>query len=129
MTISLRIRRDVVVVDPERFLAAARAAFRELNPEATEEETARHVPDTTEAVFALLDRFGGLAPDLPDAGAGRCGPIPGRRVLDRSDGLSPAGEILQVVLDEPQPLQDVALLLTAEGWDPFALGCGRGVKG
>lgn len=31
MTISLRTRRDVVVVDPDRFMAAARAAYRELN--------------------------------------------------------------------------------------------------
>jgi hypothetical protein len=31
MTISLRTRQDVVIVDPERFLAAAREAFRSVH--------------------------------------------------------------------------------------------------
>ena len=36
MTISVLTRRDVVVVDPERFVAAARQALRDLDPELTE---------------------------------------------------------------------------------------------
>jgi hypothetical protein len=35
MTISIRTRRDVVVVDPDRFLAAARQALRGRNPAVT----------------------------------------------------------------------------------------------
>ncbi|MEU8510141.1 hypothetical protein AB0C76_00950 [Kitasatospora sp. NPDC048722] len=121
MTISVRTRRDVVVVDPERFLAAARAAFRELYPGTSEEDALRHVRDVTVAAGVLLDRDGVLAPGLRDAGAGRCGPLPGRRVLDRPDGLSPAGEILRIVVDDPQPLQDIALLQLTECRDLFAL--------
>ncbi|MFE2406944.1 hypothetical protein ACFXDE_01235 [Kitasatospora sp. NPDC059408] len=121
MTISVRTRRDVVVVDPERFLAAARAAFRELYPGATEQDARRHVLDVTDAVDVLLERDGVLAPGLRDAGAGRCGPLPGRRVLDRPDGLSPAGEIQQIVLGDPEPLQDIVLSQFAEGRDLFAL--------
>ncbi|MEE1787495.1 hypothetical protein PUR71_32010 [Streptomyces sp. SP17BM10] len=121
MTISVRTRRDVVVVDPERFLVAARAAFRELYPGAGEEDARRHVRDVTDAVDVLLERDGVLAPGLRDAGAGGCGPLPGRRVLDRPDGLSPAGEIQRIVLDDPKPLQDVLLFQLAEDRDLFAL--------
>jgi pimeloyl-ACP methyl ester carboxylesterase len=50
-------------------------------------------------------------------------PLPGQRVLDRPDGLSPAGEITQVSLEEPQPLQDYGCFLPD---DPFALPSRRG---
>jgi hypothetical protein len=114
MRISVRTRQDVVIVDPERFIAAARAALRECSPEITEAQAAEHVRDVHDAVWALLDRFGRLAADAP-ASAG----LPGRRVLDRPDGLSPAGERQQIVLNDPQPLVDHCF--TPEGYDPFAL--------
>lgn len=42
--------------------------------------------------------------------------LPGARVTDRADGLSPAGLIQEVVLDEPMPLQDYGCFLPE---DPF----------
>jgi hypothetical protein len=55
MTISIRSRRDVVIVDPERFLAAARQALHELDPDLNAEETAAAITDVYDAVHALLD--------------------------------------------------------------------------
>lgn len=107
MTISVRTRRDVVVVDPDRFLAAARSAYRELNPDLTDAEVAEAVADVTDAAFALIDRHGDLVTDPDRAGDP---PLPGTRLPDRPDGLSPAGRIREVVLDEP-PLQDYGCFL------------------
>lgn len=108
MTISVRTRRDVVIVDPDRFLAAARAAHRDLNPDLTDAEVADAVSDVTDAAYALIERYGDLAADhgpptrpLP----------PGIRVTDRPDGLSPAGWLRELVLDEPRPLQDYGCAL------------------
>jgi hypothetical protein len=56
MTISIRTRQDVVVVDPQQFLAAARRAYRELNPDIAEEAAAEAVVSVHDAVHALLDR-------------------------------------------------------------------------
>ncbi|MFB9838218.1 hypothetical protein [Actinoallomurus acaciae] len=117
MTISIRTRRDVVIVDPERFLAAAREAFREMNG-LPEDSAAEEISDVYAAVHALLDRFGRLAADAPATMAGYGGPRPGERVLDRPDGLSPAGELENIVLDDPRPLQDYGCFLPE---DPFAL--------
>ncbi|GAB1824170.1 hypothetical protein HerbRD11066_73340 [Herbidospora sp. RD11066] len=98
MTISVRTRRDVVVVDPERFMAAARAAFRELHPDNDDEDA--HLADLYDVVGTMLDRFGKLAGDAAEP------PRPGQRVVDRDDGLSPAGEVHRIVLDERMPLSD-----------------------
>jgi hypothetical protein len=117
MTISIRIRRDVVIVDPERFMASAREDFRELNS-LPEDAPVEEISDVYDAVHALLDRFGQLAADAPATLIGRNGPRPGERVLDRSDGLSPAGELQHVVLDDPRPLQDYGCFLPE---DPFTL--------
>ncbi|MEU3404984.1 hypothetical protein ABZ766_13700 [Streptomyces sp. NPDC006670] len=114
MTISVRMRQDVVIVDPERFLASAREAYRELSPGVTEETACESVNDVYEAVFVLLERFGRLAADASNALTG----LPGQRTLDRSDGLSPAGERSQVVLNDPMPLQDYGCFGPE---DPFAL--------
>jgi hypothetical protein len=120
MTISIRTRRDVVIMDPERFMASARAAYRDLYPEAGEDDAAEYVRDVYDAVDILLERFGRLAPDTPGfSSATTCGPVPGHRALDRPDGLSPAGEIQQIVLEDPKPLQDYGPLFLPE--DPFAL--------
>ncbi|MFI6154379.1 hypothetical protein ACIBCA_17040 [Kitasatospora sp. NPDC051170] len=102
MTISVWHRQDVVVVDPERFMAAARAAFRQLHPDVPEQAVAEHVADVHDAAFALLDLHGRLTPDPPGTTAG----LPGRRFADRPDGLSPAGDHVEIVLDVPRPLQD-----------------------
>ncbi|WP_380280894.1 hypothetical protein [Kitasatospora purpeofusca] len=115
MTISVRTRQDVVVVDPERFLASARAAYREECPDATEEQAAEVVRDVYDAVWALVDRFGRLAADAPESGG-----LPGRRILGRPDGLSPAGEFKRIVLNDPQPLQDYGCFMPEE-YDPFAV--------
>ncbi|HEX6683162.1 MAG TPA: hypothetical protein VF062_10220 [Candidatus Limnocylindrales bacterium] len=114
MTISVRTRRDVVIVDPERFLAAARQAVRDLDPTLSEEQAAGSIHDLLDAVHALLDRDGQLANDqllnqIIEFGRGGLGP--GKRVLDRPDGLSPAGWIQEIVPDEPQPLQDYGCFL------------------
>ncbi|MEV0827270.1 hypothetical protein [Nonomuraea rubra] len=120
MTISVRTRRDVVIVDPERFLASARAAYRDLYPESSEDSAAENVRDVYDAVHILLDRFGRLAADAPETSirCGHSGPQPGQRILDRPDGLSPAGELQQIVLGDQTPLQDYGCFLPE---DPFSL--------
>ncbi|GAA1937970.1 hypothetical protein GCM10009738_08670 [Kitasatospora viridis] len=115
MTVSVRMRQDVVIVDPERFVASARAAYREASPDITEERAAEDIRDVYDAVWALLDRFGRLAADAP-ASAG----LSGQRILDRPDGLSPAGECRHIVLNDPQPLQDYGCFMPEE-YDPFAI--------
>jgi hypothetical protein len=119
MTISLRLRRDLVITDPDRFLAAARRAYHDLHPDLCEADVAEAIGDVHDAVFALLDHEGGhtlIWPDNRTPEAGRGAPLPGERVADRPDGLSPAGLLLEVVLDERQPLQDYGCFLPD---DPF----------
>jgi hypothetical protein len=119
MTISIRTRRNVVVVDPGRFLTAARQALREQNPAMTEAEAAERVIDVYDAVHAFLDRDGNLAADAMDGETiGVGGRLPGVRVGHRPDGLSPAGWLQQVVLDDPRPLQDYGCFLPE---DPFGV--------
>ena len=65
MTISVRMRQDVVIVDQERFVTSARAASREASPEITEERAAEEIRDVYDAVWVLMDRFGRLAADAP----------------------------------------------------------------
>jgi hypothetical protein len=77
------------------------------------------VADVYDAVHALLDRDGDLASDaLIDEVVGVGGLLPGVRVSDRPDGLSPAGLIQAVILHDPLPLQDYGCFLPE---DPFAL--------
>ncbi|MBV1849320.1 hypothetical protein [Catellatospora tritici] len=118
MTISIRTRRDVVVVDPGRLLAAARQALRDSDPDLTEAEAAAAVVDVYDAVHALLDRDGDLVADVEGELIGRGGPLAGTRVHDRPDGLSPAGRLQHIVLGDPLPLQDHGCFLPE---DPFAL--------
>lgn len=108
MTISVRTRRDVVVVDPDRFLSAARAAYRELHPDLTDAEVAEAVADVADAAYALIDRDGDLVPTPDRAGDPA---LPGARLTDRPDGLSPAGRMCELVLTEPRPLQDYGCFL------------------
>jgi len=98
MTISLRLRRDLVITDPGRFLAAARRAYHELNPDLHEAQVAETIGDVSDAVFALLEHEDGrtlLWPDTSTPEGGQGAPLPGERVLDRPDGLSPAGLLLE----------------------------------
>ncbi|GIG93285.1 hypothetical protein [Plantactinospora endophytica] len=119
MIISVRMRRDVVVVDPDRFLAAARQALRDRDPGLTDAEAVDAIADVYDAVHVLLDRDGALAADAVDSErVGVGGSLPGVRVADRPDGLSPAGWLQQVVLNDPQPLQDYGCFLPE---DPFAV--------
>jgi hypothetical protein len=58
LVISVRFRRDFVVTNASDVLAAARRAFRELHPEADENDAEQHVTCAADAVYALLDRDG-----------------------------------------------------------------------
>ncbi|PSL45266.1 macro domain-containing protein [Saccharothrix carnea] len=58
MTISPRTRRDVVVVDPDRLLAAARAAYRELDPGLTDAALATPAFDLTPPVRHVIHTVG-----------------------------------------------------------------------
>ncbi|WP_204044383.1 hypothetical protein [Acrocarpospora phusangensis] len=125
MTISVRTRQDVVIVDPARFMATARTAYRDLNPDASDEEVAEQIADVYDAVGILLDRLGRLTPDAPAIPLGRGGPLPGVRIPDRPDGLSPAGELHHIVLNDPMPLQDYGCFPPE---DPFALPPDSGLQ-
>jgi hypothetical protein len=129
MTISVRSRRDVVIVDPDQFLAAARRAYRDVHPDVSEEGAAESIVDAVDATYALLERFGQLLPDDPAGmimmpSRGRTsqaeGSLPGKDGQDaeRTDGLSPAGWRTQVVLNETVTLQDYGCFGPE---DPFAL--------
>ncbi|MBX6748552.1 MAG: hypothetical protein IRY85_02595 [Micromonosporaceae bacterium] len=93
MNISLRYRRDFVVTDAARLLEAARAAYRELHPEATPEDAVAMVTCAADAIFTILERDG-LLGDAIDA-----------RLAERErDGLKLGGARAQVVVNEPEPL-------------------------
>jgi hypothetical protein len=120
MIISVLTRQDVIVQDPQRFLAAARRAYRVQDPAVTEEQAARAVTDVYDAVDALITQYGALASDHPDVAAGAAprramhggaGLLPGDRVHDRHDGLSPAGTMSVIRLDQPHALQDYGCAL------------------
>ncbi|TYB62808.1 hypothetical protein FXF51_25680 [Nonomuraea sp. PA05] len=114
MKISVRTRRDVVIVDLERFLATARAAYREQDPRATEEDAAEFVGDVHDAIWLLLDRDGELAPGEPRTRAEQ----PSR---DRPDGLLLAGEVQHISLDDPLPLPGSHCFELDDPEDYFAL--------
>jgi hypothetical protein len=120
MTISVRSRRDVVIVDPTKFLAAARQAVRDFRPEMSEAEAVEAIVDVYDAVHALLDRDGQLAGEqigeVIEIGHGAA--RPGVRVHDRSDVISTAGWLQHVVIGEATALQDYGCFLPE---DPYAL--------
>lgn len=110
MVLSLRTRRDVVIADPERFLAAARQAYLELNPGVSEATAAEAVADVHDAAFTLLERDGSLG-GPPGHREGPDEPV-------RPDGLRPAGAITQLVPSAEYTVAGLACFLPA---DPFAL--------
>jgi hypothetical protein len=116
MAISVRYRRDFVVTDAARLLDAARAAFRELDPEATPEDAAEVVTCAADAIFTILQRDGLIGDAIDARLAGR-----------EAEGLKVLGWSAQTVIDEPEPLRpghdcfrtgDVFALPTAQSEDP-----------
>jgi len=78
------------------------------------------LPMRLDAVDALMDQYGALASDHPDVAAGAStspgmhggdGLLPGDRVHDLPDGLSPAGTMCLIRLDQPRTLQDYGCAL------------------
>jgi hypothetical protein len=123
MVISVVTREDAVVMDPDRFIAAARRAYLADKPDLTEDDALAYVADVYDAVFALLDRYGSLASADPEVAAGGTtrermsgglGHLPGDRVIGRADGLSPAGSMREIRLDRHPPLQDYGCFLPGD---------------
>ncbi|MBM2623810.1 hypothetical protein JIG36_50810 [Actinoplanes sp. LDG1-06] len=95
-------------MDPQRFIAAARRAYLAANPTATPQQVEQDVADVRDAAYALIDRYGSLAPDHPAVATrngsrpdmhGGAGLLPGDYDTDRPDGLSPAGSLRVLDLD------------------------------
>jgi hypothetical protein len=93
MHIAVRLRRDFTVSDATRLLAAARAAYLELNPGATENDAARVVTSAADAIFTLLEQDGLLGHAVESALAAHSG-----------HGLEPGGWRAQVTIDESRHL-------------------------
>jgi hypothetical protein len=93
MHIAVRLRRDFVVSDAARLLAAARAAYLELNPGATQNNAAEVVTSAAGAIFTLLEHDGLLGHTADRALAAHSG-----------HGLEPGGWRAQVTVDEPHHL-------------------------
>ncbi|WP_327000195.1 hypothetical protein OHA72_34340 [Dactylosporangium sp. NBC_01737] len=103
MHLSLRYRRDFVVTDAARLLAAARRVFLELNPDAAPQDADVAVTCAADAIFTILE------------GAGLFGDaLESRLAAHEADGLRAGGSRAQVVIDEPDPLR--------AGWDCFRTG-------
>jgi hypothetical protein len=108
MHIVVRLRRDFTVTSAARLLAAARAAYVQVNPGATAEDAATAVTSAADAVFTILESDGLLGPAADRALAARA-----------AHGLEPGGWRGQVTLDEPSRLP--AGWQCAEVGDVFAL--------
>ena len=89
MHIVVRLRRDFTVTSAGRLLAAARAAYVQLNPGATADEAATMVTTAADAIFTILESDGLLGDAADRALAARAG-----------DGLEPGGWRGQVTLNE-----------------------------
>src|SRR5215467_1491032 len=93
MRVSVRFRRDFIVVDADRVLAAARRAYLTLHTQATPDDAARGVTCAADAVFTLLETDG-LLGDAVDA----------RLAARADDGLQVAGWVAEFVGPEMNPL-------------------------
>jgi len=120
MVITILTREDVVVTDPDRFMAAARRAYQRQHPDVGAREVEAAVSDVYDAVHQMIDTYGSVASDHPDVAAGATprptmhggsGLLPGDRVHDRPDGLSPSGRITEIVLGEQTTVQDYGCFL------------------
>jgi hypothetical protein len=108
MLISVRVRRDFVVADAERFLRTARHAYIEITPGATEEEAAEMVTCAADAIFALIERAGIIGQELDG-------------FLESADGLTIGGQAAQVTMDTDQPLPTGRCWFGMDVDDVFAL--------
>jgi hypothetical protein len=93
MHVTIRLRRDFTVTDAARLLAAARAAYARLNPDAGPQDAAAAVTSAADAVFIILESEG-LLGQAADRFLTACA----------SDGLQPGGWRAQVSLNEAQRL-------------------------
>jgi hypothetical protein len=93
MRVAVRMRRDFVVTDAGRLLAAGRRAYARLNPEASEQDAVEAVTGAADVVFTLLEAAG-LAGSAADAAVAGYEP----------DGLTLGGQRTQVTFDDPWPL-------------------------
>lgn len=93
MHIAIRIRRDFMITDAQRVLAAARTAYRELNPGSSQAEAADCVSSAADALFTILERAGILGPEIDGVLAARL-----------TDGLAPQGQRAQVTINEERRL-------------------------
>jgi hypothetical protein len=93
MHIATRVRRDFTVTEADRLLAAARAAWVQLNPGATVREAKAAVTGAADAIFTILEAGGLLGPAADRALAGYA-----------SHGLEPGGSQAQVTFNEPRRL-------------------------
>ena len=110
MHIAIRLRRDFTVVDAGRVLAAARAAYLQLTPGATEDDAVEMVTCASDAIFTLFERDGMLG-EAADA----------RLESYRQSGLAVGGWVAQVTVDEPVRLLPGGRCLPPGLVDPFAL--------
>ncbi len=93
MRLSLRLRRDFTVTDADRLLAAARRAYRQLNPGTSAREAEGMVTGAADALFVILEQAGLLGDTIDD-----------RLAAHAVDGLALGGWRARVVLNEPFPL-------------------------
>ncbi|MCW2929169.1 MAG: hypothetical protein JWM19_131 [Actinomycetia bacterium] len=93
MRVALRLRRDFVVADAGRLLAAGRRAYVRLNPGASEQDAAEAVTCAADVVFTLLEDAG-LIGDAADAALAGY----------ESDGLALGGHRALVTFNDPWPL-------------------------
>jgi hypothetical protein len=91
MLISVRMRRDFVVADAERFLRAARRAYVDMTG-GTEADAAQMVTCAADAIFAFIERAGMTGHALDDF------------LEAAADGLTIGGQIAHVTMDQDQPL-------------------------
>ncbi len=93
MHLVIRLRRDFTVTDAARLISAARAAYIELNPGATEHDAEQMVTSAADAIFAIFERDGLLGPAAEAAIASHA-----------EQGLEPGGWRAQVTANESRRL-------------------------
>lgn len=94
MRVAVRLRRDFIVTDGERLLAAGRRVYMRRNPTAAEDEVAEAVTCAADLIYVLLENAG-LIGDAADAAL----------AAYESDGLAPGGWRGQLTIDDPWPLE------------------------
>ena len=109
MLISVRLRRDFVVADADRFMQAARRAYVEITPGTTEAEATEMVTCAADAMFAFIERAGMIGQGLDD------------RLELAADGLTIGGQVAQVTMDQDQPLPAGRCWFGSNVEDVFAL--------